>query len=123
MKHLLIPAKINKAHRIAIVSAIQILLILIVSLTSCSRIQKTHDINCDSTYVSDDGFYKINITDISDKQATIVRHRLVFANDSIVKSGTRIFYIPQIISITETTKLPIDKVADIIRDYGLTESR
>ena len=95
----------------------------IIGVTSCSRIQKTHEINCNSTYVSDDGFYKINITDISDKQATIVRHRLVFANDSIVKSGTRIFYIPQIISITETTKLPIDKVAEIIRDYQLKWSQ
>lgn len=120
MKNLLnYTAKINKVHRIAIV----FVLILIIGITSCSRIQKTHDINCNTTYVSDDGFYKIKIIDISDKQATIVRQRLVFANDSVVKSGTRIFYIPQIISITETTKFPIDKVADIIRDYGLTESR
>lgn len=124
MKHLLnYTAKINKVHRIAILSAIQILLILIIGLTCYGRIQKTHEINCNSTYVSGDGFYKIKIIDISDKHATIVRHRLVFANDSIVKSGERIFYIPQIISITETTKLPIDKVADILRDYELTESR
>lgn len=94
-----------------------------IGVTSCSRIQKTHDINCNSTYVSDDGYYKINIIDSSDKHATIVRHRLVFANDSVVKSGTRIFYIPQIISITETTKLPIDKVAEIIRDYQLKWSQ
>ena len=124
MKHLLnYTAKINKVHGIAIVSAIQILLILIIGLTCYGRIQKTHKINCNSTYVSSDGFYKIKIIDISDKHATIVRDRLFFANDSVVKSGTRMFYIPQIISITETTKLPIDKVADIIRDYGLTESR
>lgn len=120
MKHLI--NLIISYHRIAILLAIMALNFSI-GVTSCSRIQKTHDINCNSTYVSDDGYYKINIIDSSDKYATIVRHRLVFANDSVVKSGTRIFYVPQIISITETTKLPIDKVADIIRDYGLTESR
>lgn len=120
MKHLI--NLIISYHRMAILLAIMVLN-FIIGLTSCSRIQKTHDINCNSTYVSDDGFYKIKIIDISDKHATIVRHRLVFANDSVVKSGTRIFYIPQIISITETTKFPIDNVADIIRDYGLTESR
>lgn len=62
MKHLLnYTAKINKVHRIAIVSAIQLLLILIIGLTCYGRIQNTHEINCNSTYVSDDGFYKIKI--------------------------------------------------------------